>query len=72
MLFEARVGKGKLLVCSMNLKDDLAHRPAARQMLTSLYTYLGSDKFQPVQELSPELLDNLLAKPSSVLSKPGN
>jgi hypothetical protein len=71
ILFEARVGRGRLLVCSMNLKDNIEHRPAAKQMLVSLYAFLDSDKFQPAQELSPKLLDDLLAKPSSVLSRMG-
>jgi hypothetical protein len=71
VLFEARVGRGRLLVCSMNLKDNIDHRPAAKQMLASLYAYLDSDKFQSAQDLSPKLLDDLLAKPSSVLSKLG-
>jgi hypothetical protein len=71
VLFEARVGKGRLLVCSMNLKDNIDHRPAAKQLLASLYAYLASDKFQPKQELSPKALDNLLAKPTSALSRMG-
>jgi hypothetical protein len=71
VLFEARVGKGRLLVCSINLKDDIDRRPAAKQLLASLYAYLASDKFQPAQELSPALLDGLLAKPSNSLSRLG-
>jgi hypothetical protein len=71
VLFEARVGEGRLLVCSMNLKDNIDGRPAAKQLLASLYAYLASDKFQPAQELPPKLLDDLLAKPSSVLSRLG-
>jgi hypothetical protein len=71
ILFEARVDKGRLLVCSMNLKANIDNRPAAKQLLTSLYACLASDKFQPTQELSPTVLDDLLAKPSSVLSKLG-
>jgi len=71
VLFEARVGKGRLLFCSMDLTDKLNQRPAARQLLASLYAYLDSDKFQPAQELSPELLDKLLAERASTLSKLG-
>ena len=71
ILFEARVGKGRLLVCTINLQDNLNRRPAAKQLLASLYAYLDSDKFQPTQELSPKLLEDLLANPSSVLSRLG-
>jgi len=68
VLFEARVGQGRLLVCSMNLKDDLDKRPAAKQLLTSLYSYLESPQFAPEQELSIPQLDTLLAKPVSKLA----
>jgi hypothetical protein len=63
-LFEARVGKGRLLFCSMNLNDPANQRLAARQLLASLYAYAGSDKFRPAQQLSPGTLDVLLAKPA--------
>ena len=67
VLFEARVGKGSLLFCSMDLKSGLERRPAASQLLASLYAYLGSDRFKPADELSPDLLDQLFARPTSVL-----
>ena len=59
VLFEARVGKGSLLFCSINLKDGLDKRPAASQLLASIYGYLNSDRFNPKSDLSPELLDQL-------------
>ena len=39
------MGKGRLLVCSMDLERDLNHRPAARQLLQSLYAYMSSQAF---------------------------
>jgi len=69
-LFEARVGKGRLLFCSMNLNDPKNQRPAARQLLASLYAYVGSDKFQPTQRLSTGTLDALLAKPAPNQASP--
>ncbi len=68
VLFEARVGQGRLLVCSINLKDNLDKRPAAKQFLESLYSYIGSPQFAPQQELSIAALDKLLAKPVSKLA----
>jgi hypothetical protein len=62
-LFEARVGKGRLLFCSIDLTAEPDHEPAARQLLASLYAYLGSDRFHPKSELSPQLLDRLLSPP---------
>ncbi|MDP4226946.1 MAG: beta-glucuronidase, partial [Bacteroidota bacterium] len=47
MLFEAKVGNGKLMVCSADLANDLDKRPVARQLLYSLTQYMESDKFVP-------------------------
>ena len=47
LLFEARVGDGSLMVCTMNLAGDLSLRPVARQMWASLLAYLASDGFAP-------------------------
>lgn len=46
-IFEARVGPGRLLVCTLDLSHDLDRRIAARQLRRSLLAYLASDKFQP-------------------------
>ncbi len=62
-LLEARVGKGRLLACTINLADGLEQRPAARQLLASLTAYLASDKFQPAHELTLDALDALFAPP---------
>jgi hypothetical protein len=67
-LFEARVGRGRLLVCSLDLWSDLEHRPAARQMLRSLLAYAASEEFRPAQELSVSTL-SLLLRPPSALAK---
>ena len=61
-LFEARVGTGRLLVCSIDLPA-LQDRPEGRQLLRSLYAYMASDAFQPPQTLDIQLLDKLLAPP---------
>jgi len=50
-VFEARVGKGRLLVCGYDLTSDLNQRPAARQFRQSLFRYAGSDAFPPTKEL---------------------
>jgi hypothetical protein len=59
LLFEAKVGKGKLIVCGADLGSDLNKRPAARQLRRSIEQYMSSDKFCPSQELSPELIKEL-------------
>ncbi len=47
MLFEANVGKGKIVVCSADLQKNLDDRPVAKQLLYSLTNYMNSDKFAP-------------------------
>jgi hypothetical protein len=60
IVFETRVGKGKLLVCAMDLETDADKRPAARQLEQSLLNYIAGDKFLPTHELSKGLLEKLL------------
>lgn len=49
LMFEAKVGKGKLLVSGADLMTDLEHRPAARQMRRSLEEYMAGTRFRPAQ-----------------------
>lgn len=52
LAFEARVGKGKLFVTSMDLESSLERRHAARQMRASLADYLHSQSFSPEPQVS--------------------
>jgi len=52
LLFEAKVGEGSILVSGADLVNDLANRPAARQLLVSLKNYMNGEKFAPVFQLS--------------------
>jgi len=51
ILFEVKMGEGKLMVCSMDLSKDLEKRPVAKQMLCSILNYMNSDEFNPSQVL---------------------
>ncbi|MCB9162068.1 MAG: glycoside hydrolase [Caldilineaceae bacterium] len=62
LLVEARVGGGKLAVCSMDLKTDLDQRPVARQFRASLLAYLTSPEFEPAVEVGIERLENILKR----------
>ena len=62
-LFEARVGQGRLLACTINMVDNLDRRPAARQLSSSLTAYAASGKFRPSHELTLATLDKLFAPP---------
>ena len=59
-LFEYRVGKGRLLVCSFNFD---AKDPAAAWLRAKLIAYAGSDRFEPELALSPEQLDAVISAP---------
>ncbi|MDZ7936483.1 MAG: glycoside hydrolase family 2 TIM barrel-domain containing protein [Emticicia sp.] len=59
-VIESKVGKGRLILCSMDLKSDLENRPAARQLKYSLMQYAQSNAFNPQIELSKEQLSKLL------------
>jgi hypothetical protein len=56
MVFEARVGDGKLLVCSSDLRTDIETRAAARQLLHSLLRYAASDRFRPTTAVGFETI----------------
>jgi hypothetical protein len=47
LLFEAQVGKGKIMVSSMDLTHDLEQRLAARQLYSSLLAYMEGKDFKP-------------------------
>ena len=57
MLFECRVGPGRLLVCSIDLQTHLDCRPVARQFLRSVHRYMVSESFQPAVELTTRQLE---------------
>ena len=59
LLFETRLGRGKLLVCAIDLLN-LQEKPEARQMLHSLLGYMDSERFDPNSKLDVKLLERLL------------
>lgn len=61
LVFEARMGEGRLLVCSIDLNNDLEHNPVARQMLHSLLDYMAGPKFRPTITLAPAEVRSLYA-----------
>jgi hypothetical protein len=57
LVYETKVGTGKLLVCTLDLNRDLDKRPVARQLRQSLLQYAASPDFKPTTEI---LLDGNL------------
>ena len=64
LVFEARVGGGKLLLCSIDLEDDLPQRPVARQLRHSLLRYMAGKDFAPTTDLTYDSLQTLLRQPT--------
>ena len=62
MLIEANVGKGKLMMTTMDLTSDLDNRHVARQMLHSELSYMQSDAFRPQWTIEKSLISNLFTK----------
>jgi len=62
MLFEVNVGKGKLLMTSIDLTDSLAERPVAEQLKLSIIKYMQSDKFRPETTVSLQTISDLYNK----------
>jgi hypothetical protein len=51
LVFEAKVGKGKILISGIDLTTDLDKRPEAQQFLFSLKKYMVGEKFNPKVEI---------------------
>ncbi len=62
LIFEAKVGGGKLMVCSADLTSDPENRPAARQLLYSLTQYMESNQFNPQSKVSVRTVKRLFEK----------
>jgi len=46
LIFEAKVDNGKLVVCSIDLENDLGKRPVAKQFRHSLLRYMNSADYR--------------------------
>jgi len=64
IIFEAKVGKGKLLMAAIDFEKDIDNRPAAQQLLSSLKSYVGSDDFNPEETLSTEFIKAMFRQPT--------
>ena len=62
MLIEAKVGKGRLLMTTMDITNDLQHRPVARQMRHAILRYMQSDDFKPTLTLTPEVVSHFFTR----------
>jgi len=57
LIWEGKVGKGRILICMADLLST-DKEPASKQLLYSIKKYMSSEKFEPKRELSFEVLKN--------------
>ena len=60
LIFEARVGRGKLLVSSIDLENSIDWRLSARQLRRSILDYMASEKFNPKVSITAQNFRNVL------------
>jgi hypothetical protein len=65
VVFEAKVGPGRLLVCAIDIAGDPATHTVARQLRRSLLDYMATDKFDPQVTLDSAQSDALWPGPSA-------
>ena len=59
LIFECRVGKGKLMVSGIDLLNDEDKRPEAKQLLFSLKRYMNTNQFDPQINVDIEKIKGL-------------
>lgn len=66
VLFEYQVGRGKLLVCSLNLNN---REPGTEYFKSMLEQYVSSDKFNPRSSIDAKVLEKYILNESAVDKK---
>jgi hypothetical protein len=62
LAFEAKCGNGRLMVCSINMKDSLDQRPVTKQLLSSMLNYMNSDLFSPNVETKLDKIKEIITR----------
>lgn len=62
LIFEAKVSRGKIIVCGADLNRELDSRPEARQLRYSLFNYMSGCDFNPEAELDPSVLQSIVQR----------
>ncbi|MGB3008050.1 MAG: sugar-binding domain-containing protein [Chitinophagaceae bacterium] len=63
LLFEAKAGNGKLIVCSAPVSDTSAN-PANRQLFYSIKKYMSGKNFSPAESVNINTIKDLFISPS--------
>ncbi|MGL5546732.1 MAG: beta-galactosidase, partial [Tannerellaceae bacterium] len=63
LLFEGKVGNGKILVTSVDISSEKTKNSIVlNQFKNSIFDYVGSTNFVPQNSINPSLISNLLKK----------
>ena len=62
MLIEAKVGKGRLLMTTIDISNNLSRRPVARQLRKAILDYMQSTDFQPSLKLDVETVRHFFTR----------
>lgn len=57
MIYEGKVGNGKLMIVTTDLSSKLEQRPVAKQLLYSLLNYMNSELFNPKEIKNSEIIN---------------
>ncbi len=68
-IFEAKVGAGRLLVCTLDITKDLDTRLVARQLRRSILAYMAGEAFRPQIALSETDLKSLFVSGGSAAAR---
>jgi hypothetical protein len=63
LVFEARINSGKLMVCSIDLKDIPEDRLASKQLFISILNYMNSEAFNPQIDVDISKVKALMTGP---------
>ncbi|MCM5664038.1 sugar-binding domain-containing protein [Galbibacter mesophilus] len=61
LLTEVKVGKGKLMICSIDIETALDERPVTNQFRNNLLEYLSSNNFNPKTELTKKTIKEVFS-----------
>ncbi|KQB41750.1 Glycoside hydrolase family 2 sugar binding protein [Flavobacterium daejeonense] len=64
LVFEAQVGKGKIIVSSANLGPEVQNKLASKQLFYSLQNYMISNDFNPKNKVAFEVIQDLFVSQS--------
>jgi len=62
LAFEAKCGNGKLMVCSINMRDSLDQRPVTKQLFSSMLNYMNSESFNPQNTIEGKMIGEMIKK----------